>query len=91
MGRDLHWFLRATAAFHKSRPIGTLLQSLGFHLAAAAAPIDSHQFPQFYIKLFFLDNLPFVKSVFAQRFTLVFVFCFGYFKFYNVTHRCFLY
>jgi hypothetical protein len=27
-----------------------------------------------------------VKTAFAQRFALVFLFCFGYFEFYNFTH-----
>jgi hypothetical protein len=62
------------------------LQGLGFHLAATAATINGHQLPKFYIKLFFLDNLPLVKAAFAQGFALVFVFGFRDFEFYDFTH-----
>ena len=85
--RELLWECACQVTVNSTAPIEYLnLQGLGFHLPATAALVYSDQLPQFYIKLFFLDNLPFMKPVFAQGFALVFLFGFGYFEFYHFTH-----
>ena len=58
-----------------------------FLFAASAALINSHQLTLLYVELPVLENLPFMKSTFAQGFTLMFLGQFLFLENKDICHK----